>query len=119
MREIKFRCWDKKNKVMKYWSSIYCLLLPLEYKESHVLMQYTGLHDKNSKEIYEGDIVTGYTSFEQPNDEIEWSKETPAIVEWHKKMCGFYPFYLNARWRCDVEEIEVIGNIYENPELIE
>jgi uncharacterized phage protein (TIGR01671 family) len=80
--------------------------------------QFTGLKDKNGKEIYEGDVVTGHTRYERDSDDVEWTREHPAIVEWRTEEAGFYPFTMNNRWRCDVKNIEVIGNIYENPELL-
>jgi len=52
MREIKFRAWDKDlHKMYNKWT-----VIP-DDDRSHILMQYTGLKDKNGKEIYEGDIV--------------------------------------------------------------
>ena len=61
MREIKFRAWDSFNKIMMFSESYISVLLAYYLKgkqpPSGILMQYTGLKDKNGKEIYEGDIV--------------------------------------------------------------
>ena len=114
MREIKFRCWDSENKIMIddcyidcYNGSVY--EVPLKtYNTPHIEittvnyepMQYTGLKDKNGKDIYEGDIT---------ND-----KE---IVEFGNG--GFYHFSI-AGWEgsTEWETIEIIGNIHENGELL-
>lgn len=65
------------------------------------LMQYTGLKDKNGKEIYEGDILTG-------------GGLTKYTISWDR--VGWYPF-TNTTWTADL--LEIIGNIFENPELLE
>ncbi len=86
---------------------------------NYELMQYTGLKDKNSKEIYEGDIVrlggwwdaAGPAGYDKPEVTVEWNEDN----------CGFDPF-ANYDSDCGVfhsgEECEVIGNIYQNPELL-
>ena len=124
MREIKFRAWNPISSAM-FWSercqnlaTFFNYVGSLDLQEDFALMQYTGLHDKNGKEIYEGDVVTGCTSYENDNDAREWTINKPATVYWDEEFCAFCPFYLNARWRCNVVDIEVIGNIYENPELL-
>lgn len=118
MREIKFRAWVEETKKM-FYNHQNNRYFGRDLKSPRVaLMQYTGLKDKNGKEIYEGDIVTGATSYEVDNDKREWTESNPAHIYWDEEFCAFYPFYLNARWRCDIVDIEVIGNIYENPELL-
>lgn len=67
--------------------------------------QYTGLKDKNGKKIFEGDIVKSkYGVFKSK-------------VEWNDSFCGFFPF-CNNETGIFADECEVIGNIYENKELL-
>ena len=124
-REIKFRVWDKSSKVMKLWENLlhrYNTLTCLSH-DSFKTMQYTGLKDKNEKEIYEGDIVVIATySHEEP------LMDTTCIVEYNE-VYGIVEFVeldeTGERYSMiDIRdsfhyELEVIGNIYENTELLE
>jgi len=112
MRAIKFRGWNKKEKKM-YQMEIFSVNNPgVEF------LQFTGLIDKTGKEIYEGDIVTSTHADIVPS--YTWT------VSW--KDAGFYPFndadeqgHGELRWygvREHLETFEIIGNIYENPELL-
>ena len=74
------------------------------------LMQYTGLHDKNGKEIYERDIV--YVASEDENAFILWDKETARYIIQFKGWCADFDNYYG-------KELEVIGNIYDNKDLLE
>ena len=73
-------------------------------------MQYTGLHDKNGKEIYEGEIV--YVASEDENAFILWDKETARYIIQFKGWCADFDNYYG-------KELEVIGNIYDNKDLLE
>jgi uncharacterized phage protein (TIGR01671 family) len=116
MREIKFRAWDITEKIMHTWEQ-WCkeekqenfIVLNNDY---YILMQYTGLKDKNGKEIYEGDIVFRDILGE---DEIY-------VVEYNPIDAGYNPFCVAGEYNDEwilTKHSRVIGNIYENPELLE
>ena len=114
MREIKFRAWDKQRKEMLIALDIReipVLNCGLGIDDNFELMQYTGLKDKNGIEIYEGDIVLFFVSHGAegvPSDE-----EMQGEVYYSNGM--LYPM---SDFMYDHYIFEVIGNIYENPELI-
>ena len=78
------------------------------------LMQSTGLVDKNGKEIFEGDIVNITKGFDNFMDEVFYDEELCSI-----RLKGYSNDYCDfADWIREGFEFEVIGNIYENPELL-
>ena len=113
MREIKFRVWDTYNKKMipkEGGFSLGSADSEMVGGEDYPIMQYTGLHDKNGKEIYEGDILQ-IRFFEYGPDEVVF---IDACFELYGK---------DGHYACDLKQVysvsEVVGNIYENPELLE
>ena len=138
MREIKFRAWDKSQEIMSYPFDLFEILGlddgtlyvpgPLGDHElggeNVVLMQFTGLKDKNGREIYEGDVVRCLDTYDKDDIEENWRGE----VKFGRFNChccdGIFGFYIDGgnirqlEETPSVYEIEVIGNIYENPDLI-
>lgn len=132
MREIKFRAWDSDEKTM-------CPVYELHFGERIIvarvnarngkmllvfsdctetnLMQYTGVKDKNGVEIYDGDII---------HFPYDWFGDSGKdfIVRWNESCCAFVrePISGSRMWGHASREIlsmcEVVGNIYENPELV-
>jgi len=123
MREIKFRAWKNGNgfayDVQNEYDSE-----PWVYKDGFVncdcfgsllnrdeiiIEQFTGLYDKNGKEIYEGDIIDSYD-----NDSYKY------VIKWNDRLASFTCVSDDGH---DDEYmhtiVEIIGNIHENPELIE
>ena len=131
MREIKFRAWH--NGIMNYFKShksgilYYCeeMILSSGYDSydrptfngdpEFELMQYTGLKDSKGVEIYEGDIVS--ISIYQPP--AEYCGEETYEVCFSEAWASFGLTDGGAFWRMkEIGEPKVIGNIYENPELL-
>jgi uncharacterized phage protein (TIGR01671 family) len=84
-------------------------------------MQYTGLKDKNGVEIYEGDIVSLKGQWIDASGPVGLGGKENQQVEWNKETTGWNPF-ANYDSDCGVyieaDGCEIIGNIYENPELL-
>ena len=123
VREIKFRAWNKEHSIMFGVDEIRRDYLSEDARQIAFirndcdLMQYTGLRDKNGKEIYEGDITNhGIIRFGD-----NYMTETIGFyledIEWcnrgGKKHHDTHTLFANTT------KFEVIGNIYENPELVE
>jgi len=93
-----------------------------------VLMQYIGVKDKYGREICEGDIIQTYFSF-APGDAGYGVSQKPFVVKWEQGRSGFRAYKPNTKdwhlldtvdfFEMQTELYEVIGNIFENPELIE
>lgn len=123
MREYKFRLWDKEKEIMLdvekidfddcyYGGEMYVNTTNgSDYwnNELYSLMQYTGLHDKNGKEIYEGDIVKSFfVDTDEAGNEIY--KYYIMEVKYDEILCSYnIDKFMN---------LEVIGNIYDNKELL-
>jgi len=109
-RDIKFRAWGPNTKYMWSWEEFKHCFVHAMFDPEHgekILMQYTGLKDKNGKEIYEGDIVvTKGTSMSGK----KWDHKPKTVV--------FDPDYGYCLLKSSLIT-DVIGNIYENPELLE
>ncbi len=140
MRDIKFRAWDKARKQMIQSENILkiCfvrtehtpnLIVYTDRKINHFeeirerdkkycnefeLLQYTGLKDKNEKEIFEGDI------FVHNNHKFEVVWDSTRFIGLDNDRSGKgYCCYVDSHYKAGSSSIEVIGNIYENPELLE
>lgn len=159
-REIKFRAWDNENKYMvTSKQGVFTALrnsmnivrqddgyyndgdLLKPNKEKYTLMQFTGMFDKNGKEIYEGDIILTQPLKDKPFPRKARSKRLRGIVK-YQVLCGQNFIgepdevkYWGAEWGIEIIdkkdyekynnygwglffECEVIGNIYDNPELL-
>ena len=137
MREIKFRAWLLNEKRMHHIDGFYDPVMSYNDEETCISMQYTGLEDKNGKKIYSDDVVTlvvnvidGYDPMldtELNHDEtlkykveidedIIRTKLIPITENDDPFGCNDYAWYLTDTE--DEFEIEIIGNIHENPELL-
>ena len=100
--------------IKKFWRNTKVYV----HVDSKTVGQYTGVKDKNGEKIFEGDLVTFHTEYEIDNDDV-WYEKEPYLVKWDNEIAGFEPFYLNGRWRCDIVNLRIVGNKWDNPELLE
>lgn len=124
MRDIKFRAWfidtghgEEPRMVQDYHSTIYMEFIGLNPRLSGYaaeIMQFTGLKDQYGNEIYEGDIlqietdkIIGVVHYNNAMFKLN------LIHKWAKAMRNELYYF------CENENVKIIGNIYENPELLE
>lgn len=125
MRGIKFRAWDNGKMQKVDFNNLFVnrhhptgtlyLREEMPFGDYHIteLMQYTGLKDKNGTEIYEGDVIA-----------VEYPRKK-YLVSYDEDRAGYYPFAQDDSCGCCLDELvsrpdycEVIGNKFENPELL-
>lgn len=120
MREIKFRAWDKSEQEMVDWPGLvndpdnWWYELMSGQNEEDVLMQYTGLKDRNGVDIYEGDIVQQVYSMGGYMNGQPLGK--PVVVVWKNDYSCYYPF-ADEGMICN-DNCVVVGNIYENNSML-
>ena len=118
MRKIKFRVWSLKN---SHWVTLTALDLEgrvcigSSEPDDFVTQQFTGVLDRNNKEIYEGDLVRVFNS-----DGEDYHKQTSEVfyssrwAQFELKMTGNSLAYYLVQYG----SLEVVGNVFENPELL-
>ena len=133
MRTIKFRAWITEAKQMiehnvidfndfLHKTNLDGSINPSYCGDDDILMQFTGLHDKNGKEIYEGDIVSYQSIIQNYEDDDCVNPRYYRTPQYETKTHNCIVKYIgnqftimdNSKWN----ELKIIGNIYENSELL-
>lgn len=132
-REIKFRAWDKEksrwvnlNSIINNWGGTdYVNAMSivgdakLELNDGYgrlIWLQYTGLKDKNGREIYEGDIISSYPTWDWV---VIWSRKSHSYACRSTHRSREKNRHLYMRILIAAKNGTIVGNIYENPELLE
>ena len=110
MRTIKFRVWDNVDYMSTPFSLQDLQQGKIKFTDDCIVMQFTGLHDKNGKEIYEGDVVK---YIDEHIGEIQYWIGQICVGYRYKSNNVTFPLKIG-----NAISMEVIGNIHENPELL-
>jgi uncharacterized phage protein (TIGR01671 family) len=126
-REIKFRVWDEK---FNCWDNCsdggHYLLIPKIniVAQGRIFQQFTGLKDINGREIYEGDII--YAHLNDSKYIVKFGQHTLSDEYDGTDCCGFYldriassSYTAESIGKTSKHNLKIIGNIFENPELLE
>lgn len=126
MRELKFRVWSEEDREYRTDCDVFRLFhgktgcpatIYSDEGDRFDIEQYTGLKDKNGKEIYDGDILGGIWE----SGFISWCEKCKQF-QYHSAGIGCMACSGDVHW-CEIVEddgkLEIIGNIHENPELLE
>lgn len=116
MRQIKFRAYhNRAQKILESGTNRQVFAWQDEGQDI-TIMQFTGLCDKNGKEIYEGDIVLSQVATPDENFNPILSDPMPGVIQWDDTFGG----WSTGEGEClyTVAVVEVIGNIYEHPHLL-
>lgn len=124
MKELQFRAWDKSQKYMAYQGDpdLETLSSFMFHFGGDIVMQAIGIQDKDAYDVYEGDILKD-TEFDEEGNDI--SSYHPVIYD--PKTCQFCidnslkkdgSHLVNIVEYFEIDNIEVVGNIYQNPELL-
>lgn len=135
-REIKFRAWDTQLKSFTYsgfGGKTFLLFIKRVNCKRYIINQFTGLKDKNGKEIYEGDIVQWKKSEQEHEDDYYYERRN---ISFNHGSFGFENWYTDENNKLTKElihhskhfnvpdlyyvkfDIIIIGNIYDNPEFL-
>ena len=131
MRPIKFRAWTGKKiiswDVLRNLKTIMLSLILEGFHRDYIPMQFTWLLDKSGKEIYEGDIVKRddrsngrYWRFAvvELDPDIQFNCSSINEIDWIKNSSDYTFHYWQFVYKDTENHLTIIGNIYENPELI-
>lgn len=136
MKQSEYRAWNKELNIMcygneddssDYWdgvvtSKISLLNHILKYNDNYIFLEYIGVRDKNNVKIYDGDIVEAWSQGECRHLQVKWVQSGSPRWILFPAFKGGISWDLHASLEDDGEYrdmVEVIGNIYENPELME
>lgn len=112
MRERKHRAWHKESKKMLYDTSANIFKWQAEGQLIEI-MDFVGLKDRHGKEIYEGDIARVITYYDSPSHVVRQTKMTIGTIEFKDGS-----FMVGDDKVFDFVNIEIIGNLFEHPELL-